>query len=72
MHRSSHAKSCSLVSKAGVHVPPFDAEHIMLILPIDSPTSDPGAPANIHVSPYDAAFPGTLPVMISRPFCRRC
>ncbi|ETW84098.1 hypothetical protein HETIRDRAFT_312503 [Heterobasidion irregulare TC 32-1] len=26
-----------------------------------SPNSDPGAPANIHVSPYDAAFPGTLP-----------
>jgi hypothetical protein len=33
-----------------------------LILASDSQTSAPDASPNIHVSPFDAAFPGTLPV----------
>jgi hypothetical protein len=33
-----------------------------LILASDSHTSAPDASPNIYVSPFDAAFPGTLPV----------
>ena len=31
----------------------------------ESLTSELGHVANTHVSPYDAAFPGTLPVKLS-------
>jgi hypothetical protein len=67
MRRSRRARNCSLVSVG--QLARADASHIAFLS--ETWTPDLASIPNSHVSPYDAAYPGTLPVgNCSSRFCR--
>ena len=65
-HKSSRARNCFPV---GLNRLAHTDAHTALLL--ETWTPDPGSRPNSHVSPYDAAFPGTLPVSNHRLFVQK-